>query len=74
MVFLQISQNYQENTEKEIPALMFSCELCEISHNIFLKEHFGRLLQHEHSICPTMTFRIFKNDVLHTFWLSIFLV
>ena len=26
-----------------------------------------------HSVyCPTMTFRIFKNDVTHIFWLSIF--
>ena len=30
---------------------MFSCEFCEISHNIFFKERFGRLLQHKHSLC-----------------------
>ena len=50
-MFLQISQNSQENTKKEIPAQMFSCEFCEISHNIFFKERFGRLLQHKHSLC-----------------------
>ena len=50
-VFFQISQNSQENTKKEIPAQMFSCEFCEISHNIFFKERFGRLLQHKHSLC-----------------------
>ena len=36
-VFLQISQNSQENTKKEIPAQMFSCEFCKISYKIFLK-------------------------------------
>ena len=30
---------------------MFSCEFCKISHNIFFKERFGRLLQHKHSLC-----------------------
>ena len=46
---MQIPQNSQENTQKEIPAQMFSCELCEISRNIFFKESFGRLLHHKHS-------------------------
>ena len=50
-MFLQISQNSQENTKTEILAQMFSCESCEISHNIFFKEPFGRLLQHKHSFC-----------------------
>ena len=50
-MFLQISQNSQENTKKEIPAQMFSCKFCEISDNIFFKEPFGRLLQHKHSFC-----------------------
>ena len=30
---------------------MFSCEFCEISHNTFFKESFGRLLLHKHSFC-----------------------
>ena len=30
---------------------MFSCEFCEISYNAFLKEPFGRLLLHKHSVC-----------------------
>ena len=50
-MFLQNSQNPQENTKKEIPAQMFSCEFSEISDNIFFKEPFGRLLQHKHSFC-----------------------
>ena len=29
----------------------FICELCKISHNVFLKEPFGRLLLHKHSFC-----------------------
>ena len=30
---------------------MFSCEFCEISHNTFFKEPFGRLLLHKRSFC-----------------------
>ena len=37
--------------QKDIPLQMFSCEFCEISHNIFFKEPFGRLLLHKHSLC-----------------------
>ena len=29
----------------------FICELCKISHNMFLKEPLGRLLLHKHSFC-----------------------
>ena len=29
----------------------FFCELCRISHSIFLKEPFRRLLLHKHSFC-----------------------
>ena len=50
-MFLQISQISQVNTKNEIPAQMFSCEFCKISHNIFFKEPFGRLLLHKHSLC-----------------------
>ena len=40
MMFLQISQNSQENTyKKETIAQVFSCEFCEISKNIFFTEH-----------------------------------
>ena len=35
--------------KKEIPAQVFSCKLCEISHNTFFKENFGQLLLHKHS-------------------------
>ena len=48
-MFLEISQNSQENTcaslkacnfiEKETLAQVFSCELCEISKNTFFTEH-----------------------------------
>ena len=37
--------------QKDIPLQMFSCELFKISHNIFFKEPFGRLLLHKHSLC-----------------------
>ena len=43
-VFLEISQNSQENTsanvfKKETPAREFSYEFCEISKNRFFTEH-----------------------------------
>ena len=50
-VFLQIRQNSQENTKKGISAQLFTCEFCEISHNIFFKERFGRLLHQKQSFC-----------------------
>ena len=34
-MFLEISQNSQENTCAKALAQMFSCEFCEISKNIF---------------------------------------
>ena len=37
--------------KKQIPAQMFSYKLCEISHDTFFKEPFGRLLLHKHSFC-----------------------
>ena len=49
-VFLEISQNSQENTcvsglqlllKKETLAQVLSCEFCEISKNTFLIEHLG---------------------------------
>ena len=54
-VFLEISQNSQENTgarvsflinfiKKETQAQLFSCEFCKISRNNFFIEHFRQLL------------------------------
>ena len=56
-VFLEISQNSQENTsarvseasscnfiKKETKTQVFSCEFCEISKNIFFTEHLWWLL------------------------------
>ena len=37
--------------QKDAPLQMFSCEFCEISHNIFFKEPFGQLLLHKHLLC-----------------------
>ena len=45
--FAKFTRKYQ----KDIPLQMFSCEFCEISHNTFFKEPFGRLLLHKHSLC-----------------------
>ena len=42
---------FTRKNQKEMPAQMFSCEFCEISHNTFFKEPFGRLLLHKHSLC-----------------------
>ena len=50
-VFLQIPQNSQKNAKKDIPAQMFSCEFCKVSHNIFFKEPFGQLLHHKYLFC-----------------------
>ena len=41
----------KKTLKKEILEQMFSCELWEISHNIFFKETFGQLLHHKHSFC-----------------------
>ena len=75
-VFFQILQISQENTEKKIPAQMISCEFREISHDIFFKEHFGRLLHHEHSLCllSHLDFLRIQKDVTQIFWLNIFSV
>ena len=69
-VMLQVLQNSQENS-KEIPAEMFSCGFCEISHNIFFKESCGRLLLRKHSLCllSPMTFHFFKKK-RHTYFLA----
>ena len=45
--FAKLTRKHQKDT----PLQMFSCEFCEIFHNIFLKEPFGRLLLHKHSFC-----------------------
>ena len=37
--------------KKEIPAQIFSCEFCEISHDTIFKEPFGQLLPHKYSVC-----------------------
>ena len=75
-VMLQVSQNSQENSKKEIPAQMFSCKFCEIPQNIFFKEPldgcFG--INTRPVYCPTMTFYLFKNNVTHIFWVRIFSV
>ena len=45
--FAKLARKHQ----KDIPLQMFSCKFCEISHNTFLKEPFGRLLLHKHLLC-----------------------
>ena len=44
-------EKFTRKHQKDIPLQMFSCEFCEISHNTFFKEPFGRLLLHKHSLC-----------------------
>ena len=52
---------------------MFSCELCEISHNTFFKNSSdGCFWINTRSVyCPTMTFHLLKHGVTYIFWLSI---
>ena len=51
---------------------MFSWEFCDISHNTFFKEPFGCFYINTRSVyCPTTTFHLLKNDVIHIFRLSI---
>ena len=70
-MFLQISQNSQENTKKEILAQMFSCEFCESSHYIFFNKRFGRLIQHKHLSCllAHLDFLPFQKRC-HTYFLA----
>ena len=67
-MFSQISQNSQENTNKEIPAQMFSSKFWEISHNIIFKELFGRLFQHKHAFCLLLHLHFQKR--CHTYFLA----
>ena len=69
-----MSQNSHKNIKKEILARMFACEFCEISHNTSSKEPLGRLLLHKHFYCLLShhDLSLFKNDITHIFWLSIF--
>ena len=66
-MFRQILQNSQENTKKEIPAQMFSCEFCEISQNIFFKDPLDGCFSINTSSVYylTMTFYLFKNNITH---------
>ena len=45
------SAKFTRKHQKDISLQMFSCEFCEISHNTFFKEPFGRLLLHKHLLC-----------------------
>ena len=51
---------------------MFSCQFSEISHNIFFKERFERLLQHKHLLC--LLAHLYSKTMSHIFWLNIFSV
>ena len=70
-MFLMKQQMYRVNNykKKEIPAQIFSCEFCEISHITIFKEPFGRLLPHKHS------FRLLSHHNLLFFqkWYHIYL-
>ena len=65
-VILQVSQNSKkENTKKDILAQIFSCEFCEISHNISFKEPFRRMLLHKHSF-----FLLSHHNLSHSHFLA----
>ena len=42
---------HKKTPKKGIPAEMFSCQFCEISHSSFFKVPFARLLLHKYSFC-----------------------
>ena len=58
-------------SKKRLRNRWFICELCKISHNIFLKEPFGRLLPHKHSFC-LLSQHDASSFQKRCFWLSIF--
>ena len=69
-MFLKISQNLQENTKKK---KRFQLRCFYVNSGKFLitsDDCFG--INIPSIYYPTMNFRIFKNDVTHIFWLSIF--
>ena len=62
------SVKFTRKQQKGIPEEMLSCEFCKISHNIFLKETFGRLLLHKHSLCLVSYHDLFPfQKRCHTF-------
>ena len=71
-LFLQISQNSQENTKKQIRRhICFLVNSAKILITSFLKNPSGGCfsINIRSVYYPTMTFCIFKNDVIHIFWL-----
>ena len=50
-VFLQIPQNWQENTEKGILHKFFHLSFAKFLITFFFKERVGRPLHHKHSFC-----------------------
>ena len=71
---LQISQNSQEKTKKGFRYRCFLVNSAKFLITTFLKNPSdGYFCINTRSVyCPTTTFRLFKNDVTHIFWLSIF--
>ena len=74
MVFLQILQNFQENTKKIFHCRCFLVNSAKFSITSFLKNASGGFfsINTRYIYCPTLTFCLFKNDVTHIFWLSVF--
>ena len=75
-MFLQISQNSQENTKKIFRYRCFLVNSAKFLITPFLKNPSdGCFCINTRSVYfPTTTFRLFKNDVAHFFSLSIFSV
>ena len=64
MVFLEISENSQENTCASKLVQVFSCEFSEISNNTFFTEHLPATASEEHHLPfkQTGTTTIFHSD------------
>ena len=73
-VFLQILQNSQENTKKRFRYRFFLVNSAKFLITTFLKRPSnGCFCINTCSVYfPTTTFHLFKIDVTHIFWLSIF--
>ena len=69
LVFNEAADLQRTLPKKEIPAQIFSCEFCKISHNTFYKEPFRQLLPHKHSFCLLShhEFLFFSKTMSHIF-------
>ena len=73
-MFLQISQNSQKSTKNGFRCRCFLVNSAKFLITLFLKNTSDGCfcINTRFFYCPNTTFCLFKNDVTHIFWLSIF--